>query len=373
MRLLPTILLNPGMIIARAVYNSNGQVLLSAGTVLTDRFIKNLIKLGISRIYVADGFLPDVEVEDLILDETRVKAKELVKSFIVEVKSEGRITAKRAAIMARDMLSTVNEIVDQLLLNRSLMVNLMDIRTFDEYTFGHSVNVGVLSILTGITLGYNRDRLCQLGLGAVLHDLGKTMVPPEIINKPGPLTPVEFEEVKKHSIYGANLIKKTGWDGALIPIVALQHHERYNGQGYPKGMKGDEIHEFARIVAVADTYDAITADRVYKKAVLPHEAFEMMAGSGDYLYDFDIIKAFWHNIAAYPTGTIVELSTGEIGMVVETAKGHSLRPTVRLLLSPDGKYIRDYREIPLAESAEVSVVRVIEDIRELSFSSEQLG
>lgn len=373
MRLLPTTLLNPGMIIARPVYNSKRQILLSAGTVLTSTFIKKLIRLGVPRIYVEDGLFPDVEIEDVILDETRIKAKTMIKDLIDVVKAEGKITPKRAAILVGDMMGTVYEIVDQLLSNRSLMVNLLDIRTFDEYTFSHSVNVGVLSILTGISLGYNRDRLCQLGLGAIMHDLGKTMIPTEIINKPGPLTSVEFEEVKKHSIYGADLIRKTGWDGAAIPFVALQHHERYNGQGYPNGMKGDEIHEFARIVAVADTYDAITADRVYKKAVLPHEAFEMMAGSGDFLFDYNIIKAFWHNIAAYPIGTIVELSTGEIGVVVETAKGQSLRPTVRLLLSPDGKYVRGYREISLMESGDVSVVRVIEDTRVLSAASEQIG
>lgn len=365
MRLLPTITLSPGMKIARSVGNSNGQTLLSSGTVLTDRFIKQLIRLGISRVYVEDGFLPDVEIEDVILEETRIKAKSLIKRLITET-GLNKNALKRAALLAGDMMGTVNEIIDQLMANRSLMVNLMDIRTFDEYTFGHSVNVGVLSILTGINLGYNRDRLCQLGMGAILHDLGKTLISPGIINKPGPLTSDEFEEIKKHSIYGANLIKQAGWDGSLIPSVALQHHERYNGQGYPNGMKGNEIHEFARIVAVCDTYDAVTADRVYKKAVLPHEAYELMAGSGDFLYDYNVVKAFLHNVAAYPAGTVVKLSTGEIGAVVETIKGHSLRPRVRILFGPDGEYLKDYREISLSESKDIFIVGVIEDTRNIT-------
>ncbi|KJS15848.1 MAG: phosphodiesterase [Peptococcaceae bacterium BRH_c4b] len=362
MRLIPVSSLNPGFKIARSVYNSNGQVLLSAGTKLTVRFIKKLKRLGIQRIYVDDGLLPDIEIEDVILEETRKQAVSRVKAFMTGFGPEKKITVKKAAVVCRDMMDSVIEITDQLMVNRSMLVNMQDIRTYDEYTFGHSVNVCVLSLLAGINLGYDPKRLVQLGLGAIMHDIGKTLVPAKIINKPERLTPDEFEEVKKHCQYGAKLIKQAGFDGALVSAVALQHHERHNGEGYPRGIKEDRIHEFARIVAVADTYDAITSDRVYKKASLPHVAYEMLAGSGDYDFDYSVVNAFLHNIAAYPTGTFVELNTGELGAVVETFRGNSLHPRVRVLFAPDGSYMENCYEISLHEEPGLSIIRVLDDL-----------
>ena len=155
------------------------------------------------------------------------------------------------------------------------------------------------------------------------------------------------------------LIKQAGFDAAIVSAVALQHHERYNGEGYPRGLKGERIHEFARIVAVADTYDAITSNRVYKKASLPHEAYEMLAGSGNSVFDFKVVKSFLHNIAAYPAGTFVQLSTGELGAVVETFKGHSLRPRVRVLFAPDGEKMKISYEVNLNEQPELNIVKVV--------------
>lgn len=373
MRLMSVKSLAPGMIIGRPVYNSNGHVLLSEGTVLTSIFIKRLAMLGISRVYVEDGLLPDIDIEDVILEETRTKAITTVKRFINNYSNGNELTAKGAAVLCRDMMNTVLEIVDQLLVNRSMLVNLLDIRTFDEYTFRHSVNVCVLSLLTGITLGYNRKRLMQLGLGAMLHDIGKTKIPAGIIKKPEQLTPDEFEEVKKHCYYGFELIKQTGIEDVVVASVALQHHERQGGGGYPRGLRKNDIHEFAKIVSVADAYDAITADRVYKKASLPHEAYQLLSESVDSEFDSNILKAFLYNIAAYPIGTIVEINTGEIGAVVETKKGYSQHPRIRLLFTQEGKYIDEICEICLYETEKLYVVRVVENLGHLMATGKLFG
>jgi HD-GYP domain-containing protein (c-di-GMP phosphodiesterase class II) len=365
MLLVPVSSLAPGYKVARSVYNGSGQVLLSPGTVLTGRFINKLDKLGIQQIYVDDALLSDIEIEDVILEDTRKEAVSRVKAFLTGFGSEKRIDAKQSAALCNDMMETVSQIIDQLSSNRNMLVNLQDIRTYDEYTFGHSVNVCVLSLLTGINMGYEPGRLAYLGLGAILHDLGKTLIPDSIIKKPGRLTTDEFEEIKKHCQYGAKLIKQSDFDSAIVSAVALQHHERHNGEGYPLGLKEEKIHEFARIVAVVDTYDAITSNRVYKKASLPHEAYEMLAGSGNYAFDYDIVKAFLHNIAAYPSGTFVQLNTGELAAVVETFKGYSLRPRVRVLFTPDGKKMEKYYEVNLHEQPGLNIVRVLNDFKAL--------
>ncbi len=358
MRKVSTHLLQPGLKVGRAIYNASGQVLLQAGTILTERFITRLKLLGIPAVYIDD--FTGVEVEDVISEETRAQAIAKVKALLISRSEQGGGPG-RALIGVKDMVSTVNEIVDELLSRRSLMVNLVDIRSLDEYTFGHSVNVCVLAVITGITLGYSRTKLFHLGMGALLHDIGKTRIPLEILNKPGPLTSEEFKVITKHCIYGAEILERDPGANLLCRIVAMQHHERYNGQGYPMGLKGEEIHEFAQITGLVDMYDAITADRVYRPAYPVHEAYEMIAGSGDFLFDFDIVQAFLSNVAAYPAGSLVRLSNGEIGVVVETVRGFSLYPRVRILFSPQRQPLAEPYEIWLAEHRHLTVVEVIKD------------
>ncbi|SHJ54517.1 HD-GYP domain-containing protein [Desulfofundulus thermosubterraneus] len=358
MRKVPTNLLRPGLKVGRAVYNASGQVLLQAGTILTERFITRLKMLGIPAVYIDD--FPGVEVEDVISEETRAQAIAKVKALLLS-KSQQSTGPSRALIGVKDMISTVNEIIDELLSRRSLMVNLVDIRSLDEYTFGHSVNVCVLAIITGITLGYSRTKLFHLGMAALLHDIGKTRIPLEILNKPGPLTGEEFQLIKKHCIYGAEILEQDPGANLLCRIVAMQHHERHNGQGYPLGLKGAEIHEFAQITGLVDMYDALTADRVYRPAYPVHEAYEMIAGSGDYLFDFDIVQAFLSNVAAYPAGSLVRLSSGEIGVVIETERGFSLYPRVLVLFSAHRQPLAKPYEIKLAEHRHLTVTEVIKD------------
>ncbi|OAT85455.1 HD-GYP domain-containing protein [Desulfotomaculum copahuensis] len=364
MRKIPVGALKPGLKTGRPVYNGNGQVLLNSGVILTPRFIHRLKLLGIPAVYVDDGFLPDIEISDVISEETRVRAVAKVKALLAE-QSEQRSLVGRAIISVKEMYATVYEIIDELMSNHSLMVNMIDIRCLDEYTFGHSVNVCVLAVLTGITMGFGRNKLFHLGMSALLHDIGKTKIPLELLNKDGPLTRPEFETIKKHCFYGAEILAGDPYAGPLCRLVALQHHERYNGTGYPGGLAGGEIHLFARITGLADTYDAMTADRVYRRAYPPHEAYEMIAGSGDYLFDFEIVQSFLYNVAAYPLGSLLRLSNGETGVVVETMRGFSLYPRVRILFAADGAPLTSPYEVWLGENRQLAVTEVIRDYWEL--------
>ncbi|SHE90771.1 HD-GYP domain-containing protein [Desulforamulus putei] len=356
----------PGMKVGRPVFNSNGQVLLNAGVILNERYIARLRLLGIPSLYIDDGLLPDIQVDDVISDETRIKAVKQVKDLL---KTHSLSLGSNVKEMER-VYSTINEIIDQLLNNNKLMVELIDIRSLDDYVFAHSVNVCVLALMTGIFLGYERPKLFHLGMGALLHDIGKILVPKEILNKPGPLTEEEYNIVKKHPEYGLQILSKNPHVSSLSRLVVYQHHERYCGTGYPQGLKDLEIHEFAQITGMVDMYDALTADRVYRKAFPPHEAYEMIAGAGDYLFSYHIIEPFLANIAAYPAGTVVELSSREIAVVVCTTKGFSLYPRVRLLYDKARKPVTDLIEIELSDYRNVVISRVVDEIEYLTGDQE---
>jgi HD-GYP domain-containing protein (c-di-GMP phosphodiesterase class II) len=350
--------IKPGMCVARPVYNSDGQILLNKNVILSERYIKRLEDFNITAIYIDDGLLPELEVDDVIKDETRIKA-------VINLK---KITAKQpdnnigsSILVSTGVIESINTIMDELLSTHNIMVNLTDIRSSDDYVFYHSINVCVLAIITGIALGYDRGRLKDLAIGAMLHDIGKIKVPTQILNKPGKLTKEEFDIIKAHSQWGYEILKTNPTVSIISRIAAFQHHERYNGEGYPQGLRGSQIHEFGQIVGLVDMYDALVADRVYRKAFSPNEAYEMLAGSGDYYFRYDIVKAFLDHVAAYPVGTIVELNTNELGIVVETKIGMSLRPRIKLLIDREGIPVKGLTYIDLSESTTIVISRVIQE------------
>jgi HD-GYP domain-containing protein (c-di-GMP phosphodiesterase class II) len=345
------------MRVGRPVYNGLGQLLLNNGAILTDKTIARVRVTGIPALYIDDGFLKDVAIVDVISEEIRAQAMVQVRELLEDTAVSG---SGRAIIRIEEMNKTVNEIIDQLFTNPNVMVNMVDIRAIDDHTFSHSVNVCVLSLLTGITLGYERAKLLALGIGALLHDIGKAFIPQPILNKPGKLTPEEFAIIREHPMHGYRML--LGIPGVSVESadVAHEHHERHQGQGYPRGLKASEIHEFAVICGVADVFDALTADRVYRKAYPVHEAHELVAGSGNFLFDYRIVEAFLKNIAAYPLGTAVRLSTGQTGVIVETKRGLSLYPRIRILFDSKGKSVEPY-EIALWENRDVVVAAVLDE------------
>uniref|UniRef100_UPI0030840B6D HD-GYP domain-containing protein n=1 Tax=Desulforadius tongensis TaxID=1216062 RepID=UPI0030840B6D len=348
----------PGMKLAKSIYDSNGRVLLNKGVVLNENYVQKLKELSIPAVYIDDGLVPELKIDDVIAEETRLNAVCNVKK-IFNKDVENNIA--KNIIVHPEVFKSVNEIIEDLLSNSDIMVNLNDIRSTDDYVFGHSVNVCVLALITGIALGYERKRLYNLAVGAMLHDIGKIKVPKEILNKPGKLTADEFEIIKKHSQWGFEILKSNPNISITSRVAAYQHHERFNGQGYPQGLSGNEIHEFAQIVGLVDMYDAITANRVYRKAFPPHEAFEMIAGSGDYLFKYDIVKAFLDHVAAYPAGTFVQMNTGEIAVVMGTDKGMSLRPRLKILYDALGKPLKQPLYLNLAEVTDKVITRVLEE------------
>lgn len=348
--------LRPGMTIAKAVYTSDGHILINKGVMVKERYINHLRRLGISSVYVEDNLAVDLVAEDVIDEATRMEAVKTVREFF---ESTRQSTAGRCLIANEKLEKTVNHIIEDLLSQRELVVNLQDIRAVDDYTFGHSVNVCVLALITGIGLGFSRTQLVHLGMGALMHDIGKVKIPPSIMNKPGKLTEEEFAVMKQHTTIGYEMLRNQV--SLLTAHIALEHHERFDGTGYPNQLSGNDIHLFSRICSVADLFDALTADRVYRKAYPPHEAYEYLAASGGSQFDFHVVSAFLRHVAAYPTGTWVELNTGEVGVVVATKPGFSTRPLVRLYFGPepDREPLRHPEDVDLTGVPDRLITRVV--------------
>jgi HD-GYP domain-containing protein (c-di-GMP phosphodiesterase class II) len=328
MRYIPSNCLRPGQILASNLEMDGRKVMLRKGVQLSELLIKRIELLGFQGVYIIDDLSRDLEVADVISDTLKHKAKQEIKTMFISVENK----TETRALSQLDMISKViGDIVDEILYNRNIMVNVVDLRTFDDYTFSHSVNVAVLSVMMGTVLGLNRNSLNDLAMGALIHDIGKVFIDKKIINKPSILTPEELGEVRKHSEAGYKyLIAHSQITDDALKAVLL-HHEQYNGKGYPTGASGNDIHLFGRIIGVADVFDALTSDRPYRRAMLPSDAIEYILAGYDTMFDPQVVKAFTRKVAPYPIGTCVKLSNDIMGIVVRNYELYSLRPRLRII------------------------------------------
>ena len=345
--------LEPGMKIGRTIYSTDGRPLLVAGMVLNTHYIKRLIDYGIGSVFIKDDMFDEIEEPpDLISEQTRLESVRTVKELFHNLESKKRINLQ-------GVKKTVKNLIDEVLSNREILVNFADIRNFDDYTFSHSVQVCVLSIITGISLGLDHIKLKDLATGALIHDIGKTRVDRELLNKPGDLTTEEFIEIKRHAERGFEILRANQDISLLSAHIAYQHHERWDGNGYPRGLREQEIHLYSRIVAVADVFDALVADRPYRKAYSTSQAISLMRRMSGSQFDPGILESFLVIVAEFPIGTVVALSSGEIGVVVDTNREKPILPVVRVIFSKRLKPLSVVKEIDLTKDASVHISRVL--------------
>lgn len=355
MRRIPITSLKPGMQVARPVYGSAGQALLQRNVVLTHRYISQLKGLGVPFLYIDDGLLDGYRVDDVISDNTRAGAVHQVRNLVAAVETPNPVA--HVLLRTKEVARTVSSIVDELLSQRELMVNLIDIRLEDDYLFGHSVNVCVLALVTGIAYGLSKDQLTDLGVGAIMQDVGMGVVPRTILQKPTLLTNPEFETVKRHTYAGYEILSAM----PQARDVAHEHHERYDGSGYPQGKKGHQIHLHAQLAAICDVYDAVTAARVYRPAFPAHEALELLAGSGNQSFGLRIVTTFLENVAAYPTGSVVKLSDQRVGIVVDTPKSLYKYPRIKMLYDEQGRPYQTPLEVNTEDFPSLFVSRILSE------------
>ena len=329
MRFIPSFCLKPGMIVGKDLYGFGNELMLAKGTALSPIEINRIRFLKYQGVYVADKDSEDLEPDTAISIHLRSKAVKTLKTLFKQIEYDRDYFSKKDIL--NGAMHITNEIVQEITSNRNVSVNMTDLKEFDDYTYYHSVNVSVISVILGYGIGLNKRELYQLGLGTLLHDIGKVFVPKEILSKPGALTADEFEQVKAHSLKGSEYLKEQ-WD---IPvesnITVLTHHEKFDGSGYPNQLSGDKIPEFGRIAAVADVYDALTSDRPYRRRLLPSEGMEYVMGGSGSLFDPEVVSSFAKRIVPYPVGTTVQLSNGLQAVVVENHPGCSIRPRVQII------------------------------------------
>jgi HD-GYP domain-containing protein (c-di-GMP phosphodiesterase class II) len=274
----------------------------------------------------------------------------------VELMEEIDETLRRGSTVNPTRVRTVvRSLVDSILNNRYSMLQLTGLKNYDEYTFYHSVNVAILSLALGSLVTKDEKFLSSLGTGALMHDIGKLAVGHEIINKPGQLTAEEWEAMKRHPMFGAEMIAMMpGIDKSAI-ISVLEHHMRFDGAGYPTRPIPRPQHLVSRIVAVADAYDAMTSRRSYSAARVQDEAMSMLARGAGTSLDPVLVRIFVNMLGMYPPCTVVRLSSGEVAVVVKPTDGEPLKPTVRIITSAAGDLIDEPFDILLAERHDLSV------------------
>lgn len=358
MRFVPINCLTPRMVVANSVYDAYGDLLIPRGASLTKTLIDALKRLEFSGVYVEEAFGGD-EPTGIVSTLTRRKAVSAIKRMTSLITLEG--AGPEQAQEAFESVSRVlNDIVDEICTNKNLMINMVDLKNFDEYTYAHSVNVAILSIAIGCSFSFSKHELYNLGVGAILHDMGKAFVPMEIINKPDKLTDIEFFEVMKHPRAGLDYIEnylQVPYDSLA---AVIDHHERYDGTGYPAHKRGNSISLYGCIVAVADVFDAITTDKCYKAGISTQEAVEYIMGSSGTQFDPKVVDSFVKKVSPYPVGGIVRLSNGDIAKVILCAN-RSLRPVVSVYMR-DGKNLDEPIVIDLQDPQYFSLT-IEEEIR----------
>ena len=298
-------------------------------------------------------------------EDTRIGAIQKVYDAFRSVEETGQLDANA-------MQDVSNKIIFDVIARKENLVQLTDIRLHDTYTFAHSVNVAILAAMLGLLLHYTRADLGLLTLGALLHDLGKIRVPSDILNKQTRLDRDEFAVIEAHPLDGARRIKEMANllpQPAVLAQIAAQHHEHVDGRGYPNHLTGDKIHRFAKIVAIADVYDALTSERPYKKAYTPSVTYNIMMNVNKGQFDPDMLKLFFNNVAIYPVGTVMRTIYG-FGVVTKCEFGRTETPIICLFADHNGKLLPNPVKMDLSEGKEHAVELVVTGIELLHFIHE---
>jgi HD-GYP domain-containing protein (c-di-GMP phosphodiesterase class II) len=325
--------LKQGMILDQPILDSRGRTMIEKGIFLGTYQIKYLQEKGFRGVYIYDprenkDARPKKVLEEIrryrvpdrpvvtISDNTRRELKSSIQTIFDDPSSD---------FFSEYTNKITDNIEKSIMDNDAVAVDISTIRASDQYTFRHSVDVGVLSLMIEHQYGLTGDALHQLGIAGLLHDVGKARIPLSILNKPGKLTKEEFDIIKRHPVYGFEIVRDHHAYSPQILEGILHHHEKMNGTGYPDGQRYGEISDFARIISIADIFDALVTKRPYKNPCTGREAIEMIYAMGNEL-DNRLINAFLESVILYPVDSIVKLSNGRAAQVVENYSKYPSRP-----------------------------------------------
>jgi HD-GYP domain-containing protein (c-di-GMP phosphodiesterase class II) len=350
-----------GSKLAEEVYTSLGGLLFSKGTPLYEKEIEYLEAFMIKQVPIEDS---NTEVGELIEPRVEEKTAPKVKVSVVEKPSfqehfnQAVLNLKNLMIRVQggdnipvmEVREVVSPILAQFQTQPQVLLSLRRFARMDTYAYEHAIAVGIISYMIAKWTKVPEKEWMQVALAGTLLDIGKVKIDRRILQKPDKLTSEEFEEMKKHTVYGYQIIKASHGLSEGVALAALQHHEREDGSGYPLGLPGNKLHLYSKIVAVADVYHAMCSDRVYQKAKSPYLVVEQLVQDSFGKLDPTIVHTFVEGITQFAAGTLVELSDGTIGKIVFTDKKHPTRP----MIETGGRIVN------LADTRHLSIVKVME-------------
>ncbi|AQS35397.1 metal dependent phosphohydrolase [Shewanella psychrophila] len=301
------------------------------------------LKRAISPKPVAKKTKPSREKSQQHAKKLIVEAKDLVKKVLSEV-FEGK------AIEVAPFEALADNMIESALLDDDALKCVSALRTKDAYLLEHSINVAFLLVTFGKYLKLDKDILRQMAVGGILHDIGKIKVDNKVLHKPGKLTPQEFEHMKLHQVFAIEIMAETKGLSDLSKDICLMHHEKLDGKGYPRGLKGDEIPLHGRMSCIVDIFDALTATRCYKEAMSPAAAFKILLSLTPFHLDETLVYEFIRCVGVYPVGSLVELSDGQIGIVWEAKERDALHPILKCFYSIKHKRYTSVNMVDLLKS-----------------------
>ncbi len=342
--------LSAGMVTAAPVYSKTGQLLFPARTVMTTQRISYLEFYGIENVQIIpEKDITDASVEDFAQDNDtesysqKVKRSRKFHMFKVDYSKKTKflensfqnLINKTEVLDSGALLEQISSLYTDHLTSLSVFDMLHNMRQIDDTTYAHSINVAIISRMMGKWLSFSDEDLEILTLAGLLHDIGKCKVDPDILSKPDTLTPAEFRQVKQHPRYGMEILADFNLDERVRSAV-LMHHERCDGSGYPSGLKGNAIADFAKIIAIADVYDAMTCNRCYRKGICPFEVIATFERKGFERYESAYLLPFLTNIINTYIGNTVLLNDGSSGKIILINKQYLSRPVIS---TPAEKYL----------------------------------
>lgn len=311
----------PGMVLASDIVNDYGAVVLYQNSILDEYSITKLLKLGLNFVKIYKNY-EFKEKKHAVIEAQYNNNLEDFKEVIWDISCGKTLEMERITEVSRSLSSNFDTIND-------LVTCLSKVRSINEYTYTHSLNVSLLCSLLGSWLNLGHKQIEQLSHCGILHDIGKSKISPDILNKPDTLTEEEFEKIKEHPVIGYKMLEDNKEISKDVALGVLMHHEREDGSGYPFGFKSERINYYAKILAVVDTYDAMTSNRVYKKRQTPFDVLEMYESEYLTKCDAGIMLTFLRHISSYYIGTVIKLSDGTIGEIVYINSNRVSRPLIK--------------------------------------------
>ncbi len=324
--------------------------------------IEKIMPLPLDQLHMGDSENFDSEEKK---NSTRAMARKTFFTAIAVVQDTVNKARTQNVINISKTKRVVQSLIDQIISDEAALLEMTSLRNFDDYTYVHSVNVCVLSLVTGYHLGLDRKRLSDLGVGALMHDIGKMKLPIELINKPDSFNEYDWMQMRKHPIFGVKALLKTRTTdetSARCSSTIFEHHISYDGTGYPSLMNNRKPSLFARIVSIADNYNAMASGRVYhRKMNLPDEVISNMVSRIGTAFDPIILKVFINAMGIFPVGSVVTLSSNEIGIVAKNNPNDLERPQVKIIGNQDGMLdMADVKILDLSKEAGITVTKIVD-------------